>query len=57
MKETEKKVIQTLMWFTSMGVGFKVAEKVYDVGMLSYMKTFHNDKFNKAINDILKKRA
>lgn len=57
MRKIEENVVKTLMMFTSIGVGFTIADKIYDAGVSSYMKVFHGDKFNKAVSNILKKRA
>lgn len=57
MKKTEKKIVQTIAWLVSIGIGLKVAEQIYDISMIGYMRTFHKDEYKKAIENILKEKA
>lgn len=52
MGDVEKKIVTGVMWAVSAVLGFVVAEKVYDKGMVGYMKIFHRDAYDEAINEI-----
>ena len=52
MDNVEKKIVTGVMWAVSALVGFIVAEKVYDKGMLGYIKVFHKDLYEDAIKQI-----
>lgn len=52
MGDKEKKIVTGIMWAVSAILGFCVAEKVYDKGMIGYMKIFHKDEYDDAVNQI-----
>lgn len=49
MGDREKKIVTGIMWAVSAVIGFCVAEKVYDKGMVGYMKIFHRDAYDEAV--------
>lgn len=52
MKNWEKQIVTTVMWTVAALSGLYVANKVYDKGMVGYMKLFHKDLWDSAVEEL-----
>lgn len=52
MNNAEKKIVTTVVWSASALFGLFMADWVYGKGMAGYMKLFHKDLWDKAVEEI-----
>lgn len=52
MGDIEKKIVTTVLWGVSAIIGFFAAEKVYNAGITGYVKLFHKDAYDAAVEQI-----
>lgn len=54
MSNIEKKIMTNVMLGVSIIVGFIAAETVYNAGAAGYMKLFHKDLWDNAVDELCK---
>lgn len=52
MNNWEKKIVTTAMWCVSAAYGLFVANWAYTKGMAGYMKLFHRDLWDAAVEEV-----
>ncbi len=52
MNNWEKKIVTTSMWSVAALAGLFVANTVYNKGMVWYMKLFHRDMWDAAVEEL-----
>lgn len=52
MGTLEKKIVTSVVFGFAVLAGYFIAEDIYNIGMTSYMKTFHKDLWNAAVNEL-----
>jgi hypothetical protein len=57
MGDLEKKIVQNVAWVLSVGVGMFIGTRLYNMGTIGYMQTFHSDEYNKAIKELKEEEA